>query len=101
MKKEKDIQPDALTANLTELLLEKLESYERSNKELMAKVWTLTNPFDYSQLFTEQETAERLNYSTPTLYRLRKQGKIHYRKDGNIIRYSLGDILEYEEKCKR
>jgi hypothetical protein len=38
MKKEKDIQPDALTANLTELLLEKLESYERSNKELMAKV---------------------------------------------------------------
>jgi DNA-binding transcriptional ArsR family regulator len=101
MVTRKYIQPDAITAILAELLTMKMEHKEHFFTELLVKVCTLTNPLDYSQLFTEQETADRLRYSIPTLYRLRKQGKIHYRKDGNNIRYSLGDIVEYEENCKR
>jgi excisionase family DNA binding protein len=101
MEKTRYILTDANTANLMELLLEKLENYERMNSELVAKVGTLTNPLDYSQLFTEQETADRLSISKPTIYRLRKQGKIHYHLVGINIRYSLGDILEYEESCRR
>src|ERR1035437_3344776 len=97
MEKTNHIQPDAITAILAELLTMKMEHKEHFFTELLVKVCTLTNPLDYSQLFTEQETADRLSYSIPTLYRLRTQSKIHYRKDGNIIRYSLGEILEYEE----
>ena len=101
MGKIRYIQTDTNTANLTVLLLEKLVSYERMNSELMAKVCTLTNPLDYSQLLTEQEAADRLSISIPTIYRLRKQRKIHYHQVGINIRYSLGDILEYEEGCRR
>jgi len=101
MGKTKYILTDANTANLTELLMEKLENYERMNRELMAKIRTLTNPLDNSQLFTEQQTANRLSISIKNLYILRKQGKIHYRQVGINIRYSLGDILEYEEGCRR
>ena len=100
MEKTNYIQTDANTANLTELLLKKLKSYERMNSELMAKVCTLTNPLDYSQLFTEEQTADRLCISVKTLYLIRKQGKIHYHPVAINIRYSLGDILEYEESCR-
>ena len=101
MQKTTYIQTDANTANLTELLLKKLENFELSNNELKAKVCTLTNPLDYSQLFTEEETASRLCISLQNMYRIRKLGKIHYRQVGDSIRYSLGDIMEYEEKCKK
>ncbi|MDP4239766.1 MAG: helix-turn-helix domain-containing protein [Bacteroidota bacterium] len=92
---------DANTANLAELQLLKMESFERLLQELTAKVCTLTNPLDYTQLFTEKETAAKLSTSVKNLYILRKEGKIHYCQDGKIIRYSLGDILEYEESCRR
>jgi len=101
MSKTTYILTDANTANLTELLLNKVSSYELRMQELMARICTLTNPLDYSQLFTEQEAANRLSISVPNLSRIRKQGKIHYRLVGNSIRYSLGDILEYEENCRR
>lgn len=95
------IRTDAHTANLAEMQLLKMESFELIIRELMAKVGTLTNPLDYSQLFTEQETADRLSISTKSLYTLRKQSKIHYHQVGINIRYSLGDIVEYEGKCRR
>ena len=101
MSKTTYLQTDTNTANLTELLLNKVSSYELRMQELMTRVCTLTNPLDYSQLFTEQQTAERLSISVPNLSRIRKQGKIHYRLVGNSIRYSLGDIMEYEERCRK
>jgi hypothetical protein len=101
MGKTTYIQTDAHTANLTELLLEKLDNQERFFKELMAKVCTLSNPLDYAQLFTEKEAADMLSISIKNLYLLRKEGKIHYCQDGKIIRYSLRDILEYEESCRK
>ncbi|MDD4972059.1 MAG: helix-turn-helix domain-containing protein [Paludibacter sp.] len=101
MGKTTYIQTDAHTANLAELQLLKMESFELVIRDLMAKVSTLTNPLDLSQLFTEQETADRLSISIATIYRLRKQGKIHYHQVGINIRYSLGDIVEYEESCRR
>ena len=101
MQKTTYIQTDANTANLAELQLLKMASFELILRELMVKVSTLTNPLDLSQLFTEQETADRLSISIANIYRLRKQGKIQYHKIGINIRYSLGDIMEYEEKCRR
>jgi len=101
MQKTTYIQTDANTANLAELQLLKMASFELILRELMVKVSTLTNPLDLSQLFTEQETADRLSISIKNLYILRKQGKIHYHQLGINIRYSLGDIMEYEEKCRR
>jgi len=101
MGKNVYIQTDANTANLAELHLLKMARVELVIRELMAKVSTLTNPLDLSQLFTEQETADRLSISIANIYRLRKQGKIHYHQVGINIRYSLGDILEYEERCRR
>ena len=101
MQKTTYIQTDANIANLAELQLLKMESFELTMRELMAKVCTLTNPLDYSQLFTEEETAARLCISLQNIYRIRKLGNIHYRLVGNSIRYSLGDILEYEESCRR
>ena len=101
MGKNVYIQTDTHTANLAELQLLKMDSFELIIRELMVKVSTLTNPLDLSQLFTEQETADRLSISIATIYRLRKQGKIHYHQVGINIRYSLGDILEYENSCRR
>ena len=101
MGKNVYIQTDANTANLAELQLLKMESFELVIRELMVKVSTLTNPLDLSQLFTEQETADRLSISIATIYRLRKHGKIHYHQVGINIRYSLGDIVEYEERCRK
>ncbi|MDP4239765.1 MAG: helix-turn-helix domain-containing protein [Bacteroidota bacterium] len=101
MLNPRQIQTDAHTANLTELLLKKLESYERSNKELKAMVCALSNPLDYAQLFTEKEAAALLSISQKNTYLLRKEGKIHYHQVGINIRYSLRDILEYEEGCRR
>jgi hypothetical protein len=101
MQKTTYIQTDANTANLAELLKDKLVNYEHIINELVVKVGTLTNPLDYSQLFAEKQAAERLSIFPLTLARLRKKGDIHYRLVGNSIRYSLGDIMEYEERCKR
>jgi len=101
MSKTTYLQTDTNTANLAELQLLKMESFELMIRELMAKVGTLTNPLDYTQLFTEQETADRLSISIKNLYIIRKQGNIHYHHVGINIRYSLGDIVEYEEGCRR
>jgi len=101
MGKTTYIQTDTNTANLAELQLLKMESFELVIRELMAKVSTLTNPLDLSQLFTEQEAADRLSISIKNIYLLRKEGKIHYHQLGINIRYSLGDILEYEEGCRK
>jgi len=101
MQKPTYIQTDTHTANLTELMMEKLESYERSNKVLMAKVCTMTNPINTAQLYTEKEAASMLSTSIKNLYNLRTDGKIHYHQVGINIRYSMGNILEYEESCSR
>lgn len=101
MEKTRYIQTDAHTANLTELLLEKLGSIERDNKELKAMVCTLTNPVKSAQLYTEKETASILHTSVKNLYILRRDRKINFIQDGKVIKYSLGDILKYEERCRR
>ena len=101
MGKPTYIQTDANTANLAELHLLKMVSFELIIRELIAKVCMLSNPTDYAQLFTEKETAAKLSTSIKNLYILRRDSKIHYRQDGKTIRYSLGDIMEYEESCRR
>lgn len=94
MKKLTYIKTDDNTANLAELLLLEM-------KNLYAKVSTLTNPQGLAQLYTEDIAAEILNISKSSLNSLRKEGRIHYRQIGTSIRYSLADIFEFEESCKR
>ena len=101
MGKTTYILTDAHTANLAELQLLKMERVELVIRELLVKVSTLTNPTDYAQLYAEKEAAALLSISIKNLYILRKQGKIHYHQVGINVRYSLGDILEYEEGCRR
>jgi len=88
------IQTDNNTFNLVELLLQKIESLD-------AKVSMLSNPLESAKLFTEDKGAELLGISKRTLINLRNEGKIHYLQIGTSIRYSLADILEFQENCKR
>lgn len=94
MEKRTYIQTDDNTANLAELLLLEL-------KELKAKVSMLSNPLETNKLFNECKAAEMLDISKRALITLRNEDKIHYRQIGNSIRYSLADILEFEERCKK
>ncbi len=93
MRKAFYIQTDDNTTNLVKLLLQEIG-------DLKASVCKL-NPPRLAQLFTEKAAAEMMSISEKTLYSLRREGKISYHKLGINIRYSLGDILEYQEKCKR
>jgi len=78
-----------------------MERVELVIRELTAKVCTLTNPTNNTQLYTEKQADDLLSLSIKNLYILRKEGKIHYHQVGINIRYSLGDILEYEERCRK
>ena len=98
---KKRIHTDAHIANPAELHLLKMERVELVIRELTAKVCTLTNPTNYTQLYTEKQADDLLSLSIKNLYILRKEGKIHYHQVGINIRYSLGDILEYEERCRK
>jgi len=88
------IQTDDNTANLVELLLQELG-------KLRHEVSTLSNPIEMAQLFTEDRAAELLSISKRKLINLRNERKIHYRQVGDNIRYSLADIVEYQESCRR
>lgn len=88
------IQTDNNTVHLVELLLQKIENLD-------AKVNMLSNPVESAKLFNEDRVAELLDISKSSVITLRKEKKIHYRQIGNNIRYSLGDILEYEERYRR
>ena len=94
MEKITYIQTDDNTANLVELLLLELA-------KLRHELSTLSNPLESAKLFTEDKAAELLGISKRTLINLRSDGKIHYRQIGTSIRYSLADIMEYEESCRR
>ena len=87
------IQTDANTSNLVELLLQEIQ-------DLRALVCKL-HPQDYTQLFTEKEVADRLSISLRALKTLRYENKITYRMIESCVRFSLEDIMEFEERCKR
>jgi hypothetical protein len=101
MSKTKYIQTDSSTANLTELLLAKLVSIEQYQLVLNNKLCDFVTPPDTIQLYTEKETADKLKISVRTLVTLRNDKKIHYRKIESCVRYSLVDIEEFEECCRR
>lgn len=93
MEKTTYIKTEDNTANLAELLL-------LGMKDLDAKVSALTNPEGLARLYTEDKAAGILSISKSSLITLRKEHKIHFHQIGTSIRYSLADIIEYEEKCR-
>ena len=114
MRRKVYIQTDTITQNLVELLLREIKDLKDDisklqlhNLELMLfdindLKETLSNfhPLDEAQLYTEEEAAERLCISHRNLMTLRYENKIAYRLIGIRVRYSLEDILEFEEKCR-
>lgn len=51
------------------------------------------------RLFTEEEAARQLTVSKATLGRLRRGGRIAFRRIGEQVRYTQSDISEYIETC--
>jgi len=94
MEKRTYIQTNDNTVNMVELLLLEI-------RNLNAKVSTLSNPLETAKLFNEDRAAKILDISKSSLITLRNEGKIHYRQIGKSIRYSLSDILEFEESCRK
>lgn len=94
MKEVTYIQTDDNTTHLVKLLLLKIN-------DLQEKVCTLSNPLELAQLFDEDSAAKLLDISKSSLITLRKEGRIHYRQIGNSIRYSLADVQEFEDRCRR
>jgi len=87
------IQTEANTSNLVELLLQEITDL----KALVCKL----QPHDYSQLLTEREAADRLSISNRTLVTYDMKNKIAYRMIESCVRFNLGDIMEFEERCRR
>jgi len=49
--------------------------------------------------YSESEAAKKIGVSAYTLYRLRRQGKIPFRRLGTCIRYTDQDIQKILEVC--
>ena len=60
---------------------------------------TLENNED--RLLTPKETANKLNISAVTLWKLRKTGNPKFLKIGKAIRYQLSDIKKFIEEGKQ
>lgn len=54
-----------------------------------------------NQLFTDKEASEMLRISKVTLWRIRKKGKIEFRRIGEKVFYTKQDIDNYLENQKR
>jgi len=93
MGKNLYIQTDDNTSNLVELLLLEI-------KDLKASVSRLS-PSNPLQLFSEEEAAAVLNIHSNSLKTLRYEHKIHFHKINARILYSVEDIREFEEKCRK
>jgi excisionase family DNA binding protein len=52
-------------------------------------------PPGLNQLLTPQQCAELLQIEVTTLYVMRSQGRIPYRKVGHLLRFDLEEILEW------
>ncbi|WP_397603919.1 helix-turn-helix domain-containing protein [Sphingorhabdus sp.] len=61
----------------------------------------MTNIFKLPALYSEAEAAECLNISVGTLQRIRREGRIRYRRFGTgdgRIKYTLDDLNDYIER---
>ena len=96
----KYIQTDATTANLAEMLLEKLASMELKLIGLQATVCTLSNPPNEAYLYTEIEAADMMKISLSTIKIIRSEGKINPLFVGGTIRYKMSDIMVYLDSCR-
>ena len=92
MIKTKYILTEANTANLAELLLEKLESMLLMLIGLVASVCTLSNPPNEATLYKEKDVAKMMQISLTSLQIIRKEGKIHHLLICGTVRYRMCDF---------
>ncbi len=53
------------------------------------------------QIFTDKEAAAYLRISTVTLWRMRRKGKISFRRSASKLVYTQSDLDDYLESTKR
>lgn len=53
------------------------------------------------EIFTDKEACSFLGVSAITLWRERKAGRLSYRRVGNGVRYTRGDLESYLESVKQ
>ena len=54
-----------------------------------------------SRLMTPEECAEFLQVEVNTLYVMKSQGRIPYRKVGHLLRFDLDEIIEWTKPKER
>lgn len=52
---------------------------------------------DFRPLLSANEAAEFLKVSAATLWRARSAGKVNFYRIGNLVRYSVNDLLAFAE----
>lgn len=82
---------------LTTLSADEFRSIIREELEAL-KVKDFTNEII---ILTQDELAEKLNLTVPTLIRWRAKGKIPFLNIGSAIRFDLNKVLAAIEKKKR
>jgi excisionase family DNA binding protein len=59
------------------------------------------NPIEQQQVYTDREAAKYLRIGQTTLWRLRKTGKISFRRAASKIIYTKSDLENYLDSTKR
>ena len=100
MNSKNSIQTNEYSSNLVEVLLDKMNNHELEIIQLVQMVRMLVPSQEPERFYSREKTAEILDISIEQLDLLRKKGKINCRKVERSIKYSKGDIIEFQEKCK-
>ena len=100
MQKRVYIETDKQTSNLAEVVLAKMNDQGLDIKQILELVRMLIPSQEPERFYGREKTAEILDISVEQLDKLRKNGKIGYRRIERSIKYSKKDIEEFQEKCK-
>lgn len=86
---------------MTMLLQGQSQNPKKSLGLTFTKVAALKSTKAKSALMTEEEAAQWLNISTPTLRRIRKAGEITFCKLHGCIRYSVEQLQDYVKSVSK
>ncbi len=72
-----------------------------NEKQILSDRILLNEKTERQRIFTDREAAEYLRVGQTTLWRLRKAGKISFRRAASKIIYTRADLESYLESTKR
>ena len=98
MQRRKYIETDVHTANLVELLRDEIRSLHEKVDRLERNYVNNSRLDDTAQFCTQEQTSRILNISIRSLYTLRQQNKIPYKRVNGKVMFLKSDIEKYLEK---